>query len=68
MEDTRDFGRCSKCGRRLAPVWFIEEERVVIHGTLCATGRKRRACSHLVCEDCLCNEVVDDSFDGPWMR
>lgn len=58
-----NFGKC-KCGGNLQPVYFMEEER--IKGV--KTGRKRSAVSHLVCEDCLRNECVDDSFDGNWYK
>lgn len=61
-----DFGSCSYCGGELKPVWFIDEETVVEHGIMYKTGRKRRAISHLVCENCLKREVIDDSFDGDW--
>lgn len=64
---SRDFGLCD-CGGTLHPVYFTEEETVVSHGIMYKTGRKRRAVSHLVCEDCLRNYCVDDSFDGPWER
>lgn len=60
------YGECPYCGDDLIPIWFTEEETVVIHGTLCKTGRKRRAVSHLSCPTCLRNECVDDSFDMPW--
>lgn len=50
----------------LIPVWFTEEETKVANGTMYKTGRVRRACSHLVCEACLKNFCVDDTFDGPW--
>lgn len=60
------YGECAVCGWPMAPVWFTEEETVVIDGTLHKTGRKRRAVSHLTCTNCLTNECVDDSFDKPW--
>lgn len=59
------FG-CCECGGVLRPVWFTEEEYEIINGNMIKTGRERRAISHLVCEDCLSNHVIDDSFDGPW--
>lgn len=68
MENKYDYGECRRCGGKLVPVWFTEEEQVVIDGILCRTGRKRRACSHLTCTDCLANESVDDTFDGPWRQ
>lgn len=60
-----DFGVCD-CGGSLIPVWFTEEETKVANGIMYKTGRVRRVCSHLVCEDCLKNFCVDDTFDGPW--
>ena len=60
-----NFGECF-CGGRLFPVWFTEEEIKVQDGHQYHTGRKRRAVSHLVCELCLKNHPVDDSFDGEW--
>lgn len=57
---------CSKCGGYLIPVYFTEEEIKTCDGHQYKTGRKRRAVSHLVCEDCMSNECVDDSFDGEW--
>lgn len=63
-----DYGKCDFCGGQLHPVWFTEEEKVVNHGIMQTTGRVRRACSHLVCECCLKNFAVDDTFDGPWHR
>ena len=47
-------------------VKITEEETKVANGIMYKTGRVRRACSHLVCEDCLKNFCVDDTFDGPW--
>lgn len=52
-----DFGVCD-CGGSLIPVWFTEEETKVANGIMYKTGR--------VCEDCLKNFCVDDTFDGPW--
>lgn len=64
------YGQC-ECGGDLFPVWFTEyeEEEITADGIgfKIKTGRTRRACSHLVCEMCLRNYCVDDSFDGPWM-
>lgn len=60
-----DFGECT-CGDKLVPVWFTEEETETANGIMWRTGRKRRAVSHLTCEDCLRNYPVDDSFDGAW--
>lgn len=68
MEDTNIalYGFCDRCGGTLIPVWFIEEETKIEHGNMYKTGRRRQACSHLVCGECLNNVCVDDSFDGPW--
>lgn len=60
------YGKCEQCGIELEPVWFTEEETKVSNGIMIHTGRKRRACSHLVCPQCLKNYAVDDSFDGNW--
>lgn len=56
------YGTC-ECGGWLHPVRFIEKEMDRNHGL---TGRVRDAVSHLVCDDCLKNVCVDDTFDGPW--
>lgn len=61
-----DFGKCPHCGGRLIPIWFIDEETVVRYGHLVKTGRRRRAVSHLTCEVCMRNQVIDDSYDGDW--
>jgi hypothetical protein len=53
---------CCNCGTILVPVWFEEQERR--QGV--TTGRYRKACSHLQCENCGRSYAVDDSFDGPW--
>lgn len=63
-----DYGTCDYCGGDLFPVWFTQEETVVKDGMMYKTGRKRKAVSHLVCECCLRNFVVDDSFDLPWYK
>lgn len=60
------YGTCDRCGGKLIPIWFTEEETKTYNGIIYQTGRIRRACSHLVCENCLKNFAVDDSFDGPW--
>lgn len=60
-----DYGICT-CGGSLRPVYFREEETRVEYGCIVKTGRFRMAVSHLVCESCLRNFAVDDSFDGPW--
>lgn len=62
METVNVYGECPQCGGPLSPVWFLEEEYV--KGI--RTGRKRKACSHLLCDRCGHIEIVDDSFDGPW--
>ena len=60
------YGLC-ECGGSLIPAWFTEEGyKVTQDGHQYRTGRKRRAVSHLVCEACLKNFCVDDSFDGAW--
>lgn len=58
-------GKC-RCGGSLMPVWFTEEETEITGGRMCKTGRKRTACSHLTCSNCLRNECVDDSLDSPY--
>lgn len=55
------YGTC-ECEAPLEPVWFTEYERK--RGI--KTGRKRTACSHLVCEYCGKTYPVDDTFDGKW--
>ena len=65
--DNKRYGQC-ECGGALYPIFFTEEETVVQHGVMCRTGRKRRAVSCLVCEECLRSYTVDDTFDGPWDR
>lgn len=61
------YGFCDTCGGELVPIWFTEEEyKVTQDGYQYKTGRQRRAVSHFVCEGCLKNYCVDDSFDGPW--
>lgn len=62
-----DFGICD-CGGKLYPVYFTEEEYEIHDGIRIKTGRKRRAVSHLVCDYCLKNFCVDDTFDGPWHK
>lgn len=59
------YGTCS-CGGELKPIFFEEEETKIVNGTMIKTGRTRMAVSHLVCDECLRNKCVDDSFDGPW--
>lgn len=58
-----DFGVCD-CSGSLIPVWFTEEETKVANGTMYKTGRVRRACSHLVCEDCLKNFALTIPLTG----
>ena len=53
---------CSNCKNILVPIWFEEPER--IKGVL--TGRYRKACSHLQCDNCGKSHAVDDTLDGPW--
>lgn len=68
VEDKNEpYGRC-ECGGRFEPVFFRQEETKVEHGRMIKTGRTRMACSHLVCDCCLAEIPVDDSFDGPWER
>ena len=57
------YGKCSRCGTELEPVWFTENEYTK---NMVKTGRTRLAVSHLTCKKCLNNECVDDSFDRPW--
>lgn len=57
-----DYGTC-ECGFPLEPVWFTEEER---NKRGIKTGRKRTACSHLLCEYCGKVYPVDNTFDKPW--
>lgn len=66
MYGNEDFGKCSKCGGKLQPVYFEEKERKVIGGIMTYTGRKRIAVDYLICQDCLRKECVDDSFDEMW--
>ena len=61
-----DYGKCSRCGSDLKPIWFTEEETKFAYGYMYKTGRKRMAVSHLECPDCFNVECVDDSFDGNW--
>ena len=60
------FGNCGHCNGELSPVWFIEKEEIIEKGHIYETGRKRQACSHLVCDICGKKECVDDSFDFRW--
>ena len=68
MKDSTNFGYCDElgCHGSLEPVWFIDEEYEFGHGSMWKTSRKRKAISHLVCNRCLKNFAIDDSFDGPW--
>ena len=66
MYKNNNYRECSRCGGKLHPVYFTEKERIIEHGTMGYTGRTRLSVSHLVCEDCMNNEIVDDSFDGAW--
>lgn len=60
------YGNCSECGSSLIPVWFIEEEYIIRDGIMYETGRTRKAVDYLFCPNCLNEECVDESFDGPW--
>lgn len=62
-----DFGECNKCGVKLKPIYFIEEEEKLYEGTYIKTGRVRKAVDYLICPYCLDKFTVDDSFDGPWI-
>ena len=62
----RDYGTCPRCGGKLLPVWFEEEECTTGYGYLHYTGRVRTACSHLECVICSEKVCVDDTFDGSW--
>lgn len=54
---------CNVCGRKMSPVYFTDIERDR-HGMI--TGRQRKAVSHLLCDGCGHEEIVDDSMDSPW--
>lgn len=60
------YGTCSRCNIPLEPVWFMEKEIKHNNGIRIETGRKRQACSYLICPKCLRKECVDDTFDGEW--
>lgn len=59
-----NFGYCEKCGASLKPILFTEIEYEP--KSIIPTGRKRTSVSHLYCEMCGHNEIIDDSFDGDW--
>lgn len=60
------FGKCD-CGGTLYPIYYTLYETTDINGNYIRTGRKKRAVSHLVCDSCLKNICIDDSFDeGYW--
>lgn len=61
MKNDTTFGQCN-CEHNLQPVYFQEKE----YNNGVFTGRSRRAVSHLFCEKCQKQVIVDDSFDGPW--
>lgn len=63
-----DYPKCKHCDCTMEPIWFEEKElrRNSYDGQLYPTGRKRIACSHFTCPECLRNECADNSFDGPW--
>lgn len=63
-----DYGTCPRCGGKLLPVWFEEEEFTTEYGYLHHTGRVKTACSHLECAICAEKVCVDDTFDGAWMH
>jgi hypothetical protein len=50
------------CGKPMSKIWFTESE----YSKGIKTGRTRRAVSHLLCDSCGKEEIVDDSFDTPW--
>lgn len=60
--------QCCICGGSMEKVMFIEKEhKTTSMGVVYETGRQRYACSHLECPECGYKEIVDDTFDGPWM-
>lgn len=59
------FGLC-ECGGILEGVFFEMQESKINGGIMIHTNRYKRACSHMVCQDCGRNHAVDDSFDGDW--
>ena len=68
MKNKTEYGVCAYCGAELEPIWFTEEETVILHGSLIKTGRARRAVDYLICPNCLTHACCDDSFDGPWIK
>lgn len=64
-QDGQPYGLCG-CGAPLEPVFFTEKEYETVSGSMVFIGRKRRACSHLACTECMRQYPVDDTFDGPW--
>ena len=61
--------KCPRCGEYMRPVWFTQKEyRTNSLGCQAPTGRERRAVSHLECDRCGHNEIVDDSFDEPYLE
>ena len=65
IRDLRSLcSKCELCGGTIGPIIFVEQE----YDRGVFTGRIRQAISHLECEGCGNKAVIDDSFDGPWMR
>ena len=60
------YGCCPRCGGKLYPVYFKDEETVVRSGHYVKTGRVRTAVDYLYCRLCGDKEPVDDTFDGQW--
>lgn len=59
--------KCSCGGTLHVSRWFIEREtKTDGYGGLIYTGRKRKAADSLVCNNCLREYPVDDTFDGEW--
>lgn len=55
--------RCSRCNSILQKIWFIQKE--YDHKGI-PTGREKKAVSHLLCNTCGKEEIIDGSFDGEW--
>jgi len=56
------FGKCD-CGGNLQPVWFEENETIEYRGFMHTTGKKRKCLSHLICDKCLSNVIINGEFD-----
>jgi hypothetical protein len=54
---------CHKCKHDLTRIYFLQHE---YDDNNIKTGRVRNAVSHLLCENCGHQEIIDDSMDGPW--